>query len=336
MDHPLAADLAEILLAAAPDAMLVVDDGGIIRVVNEAATEMFGWSHADLVGRSVDEFVPEGHREAHATLREGYAAKPSRRPMRSGLDLYASRADGSSFPVEISLSPVVLAGESMTIAAVRDVSDAREAMERLTLLRERERLARDLHDMVIQRIFAAGMGIQAVVGLVDSREAEARLNDVTDTLDETIRRLRQAIFELGHLDDGHTLSSHIAALIDDRAEHLGFVPELSVEGALDDVPDYVADQLIATLTESLSNVARHADATSARVTIECADGDVSLVVEDDGGGVPSHPKPRGGLSNMMWRAAELGGTCSIEPKAPSGTRLVWAVPIGAAGSKPGR
>lgn len=332
MDGSLAADLAELLLAAAPDAILLVDSEGRIRRANDAAGEMFACTRDDLVEELVDSLVPAAQRDAHEALRQQYTAAPERRPMGTGLDLHARRSDGSLFPVEIALSPVELDGVHMTIAAIRDVSAGRETMARLTLLKERERIARDLHDMVIQRIFAAGMSLQSLISLVDSPDVRDRINDVTDSLDETIFQLRQSIFELGNLDERQTLSSQIAAIIDEGSAHLGFVPELHVEGSLDRLPPLVADQLIATVTESMSNVARHAGATSARVAIESTDGKVSLVVEDDGVGVDVAPKVRGGLSNLMWRAAELGGSCSIAPNTPTGTRLVWEVPTGPAGS----
>ncbi len=322
-------ELAGLLLSAAPDAMLLVDAEGVIHVANDAASVMFGASDEALVGSSVELLVPDDVRDDHAAVRAGYDVEPTRRPMGTGLQLQGQRRDGSRFPVEISLNPVDLGGEVMTIAAVRDVTERQETMARLAMLRDRERIGRDLHDMVIQRIFAAGMSIQAIVGLVDAYNVRDRLVEVTDNLDETIRQLRQAIFEIGHADERQTLSSQLASIIDERSRHLGFTPELRIVGPLDDLPEFVADQLIATLTESLSNVARHADATEARATITRAGGEVSLVVEDNGVGIAQRPKTQGGLSNMMWRAAELGGSCSIEANAPSGTRLTWAVPLSA-------
>ena len=320
-------ELAGLLLSAAPDAMLIVDGDGQILVANEAATVMFRADERSLAGSAVELLVPDEFRAGHAHLRESYAGEPTRRPMGIDMQLQGQRRDGSRFPVEISLSPVDLAGVVMTIAAVRDVSDRQETMERIALLRDRERIGRDIHDMVIQRIFAAGMSLQAVVGLVDSQGVRDRLNEVTDSLDETIRQLRQAIFEIGQADERQSLPSQLASIVVERGKHLGFVPELSVVGALDGVPDFMADQLIATLTEALSNVARHADATEAHATVECAAGQVSLVVEDNGVGIARSPKTKGGLSNMMWRAAELGGSCAIEANQPSGTRVVWEVPL---------
>lgn len=329
MKVPVGVDLAEALLSAAPDAMMLVDGDGRIRLANEAARDLFGSEEAELLGSSVDSLVPDDSRATHAALRSGYAEEPERRPMGTGLELSGRRRDGTLIPVEISLSPVVIDGSPMTIAAVRDVTEARITTSRLTLLKERERIARDLHDMVIQRIFAAGMSIQGVIGMVDEPEIRDRLDDVTDTLDETIRQLRQSIFELGSFDDRQTLSSQITGLIEERSQHLGFVPELRIEGPVDELPEFVADQLVATLTEAMSNIARHADATSAIAVIECSGDRVSLMVEDDGVGIDPRPKARGGLSNMIWRAAELGGSCSIERAGPSGTRLVWLVPTNA-------
>ena len=329
---PFADDLAEMLIDAAPDAMMLVDADGVIRLANDAAADIFDRTESDLVGSSVDQLVPDEHRAGHAALRDQYVSDPTRRPMGTGLRLSGRRSDGALFPVEISLSPISVNGVQMTIAAVRDVTDRRETMARLALLKDRERIARDIHDLVIQRIFAAGMSIQAVSGLVDAPAVRERLAEVTDNLDETIRQLRQSIFELGRFDEHQSLSSQLASIVDERAQHLGFAPELRIDGRLDDVPEFVADQVVATLTEALSNVARHAGATSARVEVVCSDGNVSLTVEDNGTGINREPKAKGGLSNMMWRAAELGGSCSVLPNEPEGTRLVWRVPLSASGS----
>jgi PAS domain S-box-containing protein len=299
---------------------------GTIRLANRAAATIFGHRVDELVGMNTDELVPTEKRPSHERHRQHYATHPTRRPMGTDLRLSAQHADGGLFPVEVSLSPVTLENEVQTIATVRDVSERQEALARTALLEDRERLARDLHDMVIQRLFAAGMSLQAVSGIIDSPVAQGRISTVIDELDETIRELRSAIFHLSHADHLRSLSSHIAQLVHDRSHHLGFTPDVHIDGDIDALPEYIGEQLTATLTEALSNVARHADATAADIEILRDDGGITLTVRDDGIGITGTPKARGGLSNMMWRAAELGGTCSVAPRTPSGTELMWHVP----------
>ena len=100
-----------------------------------------------------------------------------------------------------------------------------------------------------------------------------------------------------------------------------------MSGDIDELGELVAEQLLATVSEGLSNVARHADATTAEIDISCVGDEIRLEITDNGVGVRANPKRNGGLSNMMWRAAELGGTCSIGAAHPAGTRLVWNVPL---------
>ena len=315
------------MLDSSPDGLLLVAADGTIRLANRAAAAVFGRPVASLIGTSVDELVPTETRHAHARHRRGYAEHPTLRPMGTDLRLSAQHSDGTLFPVEVSLSPVTLDNEVQTIATVRDVSERQEAMARTTLLEDRERLARDLHDMVIQRLFASGMSLQAVSGLIGSSVARDRVSTVVDELDETIRELRSAIFHLSQPDHMRSLSSHVARIVGDRAHQLGFAPRVHIVGDMDGLAHHVGDQLVATLSEALSNVARHADATTVEIEITCDETAITLTVRDDGVGITRTPKSSGGLSNMMWRAAELGGTCSVLPGPASGTELVWHVPI---------
>jgi two-component system sensor histidine kinase DevS len=247
--------------------------------------------------------------------------------MGTSLRLFAQHRNGKKFPVEISLSPITIDGELHTVATIRDVTERQEAMARLTLHKDRERIAHDLHDFVIQRLFAAGMSLQAVVNLIDSPIARDRVIAVTDELDATVREVRSAIFQLGHHEALQTLTGQIAELVNERSHQLGFTPDLSISGPINDIPEFVADQLLATLTEALSNVVRHADATDAKIRITRAEGAVNLSVCDNGKGITTVSKRMGGLSNIMWRAAELGGSCSVTPGEPAGTKLVWQVPV---------
>ena len=247
--------------------------------------------------------------------------------MGNDLRLFAQHRNGAMFPVEISLSPIMIDDAAHTVATVRDVTERQEARARLLLHEDRERIARDLHDLVIQRLFAAGMSLQAVTNLVESPVARERIIEVVDELDETVGAVRRAIFAVGIDDEFQSLTSHLHRLVHERSRHLGLTPDLVIVGSVDDLPDFVADQLVATLTEAVSNVARHADATALTIEVTRTDSTVSAVVRDNGRGIAATPKPLGGLSTLMWRAAELGGSCSISPAEPSGTELVWQVPV---------
>jgi two-component system, NarL family, sensor histidine kinase DevS len=330
IDEPIpspGADLAELLLEASPDGLLLVDAGGIVRVANRSASAIFGYEHDEFVGMSVELLVPNEARERHIAHRVTFAHNPSRRPMGTDLRLLAQHRDGATFPVEISLSPLTIDGGVQTVATIRDVSERQEALARVALLKDRERIAHDLHDLVIQRLFAVGMSLQSTTNLIDSPIALERINAATDELDETVRAIRTTIFRLGASDTRQSVTAQVSELVRERSRHLGFLPDLHVNGAVDELSDTIADQLIATLTEALSNVARHANATDVAIDITHAGNGLTLTVTDNGMGVAGIPKPNGGLSNMMWRAAELGGSCSVVPGDPTGTRLVWHVPI---------
>ena len=247
--------------------------------------------------------------------------------MGTGLQLFAQHSSGEMFPVEISLSPCTVDGTLYTIATVRDVSERQESASKMAMLHDRERIARDLHDMVIQRLFAAGMNLQSVQFAAQPPMVADRIGATINELDDTIRELRAAIFRLGQHNEHRTLSAQITELVHDRARHLGFEPVLRLAGDLDTLPDFIADQVVATVTEGLSNVVRHADSTAAEVHIERIADTLSLRISDNGVGLPNEPKRSGGLSNMMWRAAELGGSCTVAPNEPVGTRLLWHVPV---------
>ena len=319
-------EFAAALLESSPDGLLVVDGKGIIELANPSASHIFGYPHGDLVGRSVDELVPAESREEHVDHRESYSSDPEARPMGTGLRLFGQHRDGSMFPIEISISPLDTGDDLRVIATVRDVTDREDTAARLAMMRDRERIARDLHDIVIQRLFAAGMNLQAVAGNEDPDLVAERIRETVDELDDAIRELRASIFRLGGEDERRTVSVQLVELVDERSRVLGFTPELEIEGDVDSLADFVVEQLVATLNEGLSNVARHSKASAARVRIRLAHGQLELEITDNGQGMSGAPKPLGGISNMMWRAAELGGTCTLGAAEPAGMSLHWKVP----------
>ncbi|AGZ42708.1 GAF domain-containing sensor histidine kinase [Actinoplanes friuliensis] len=205
---------------------------------------------------------------------------------------------------------------------------AQEQRELLVVLEDRERIARDLHDVVIQRLFATGMQLQAVAPHALRPEAAARINAAVDDLDATIRDIRRSIFEL-RAPAGSSLRTELRDTVDAAADTLGFRPVLDVSGPVDSaVPDDVVPEVLAVLREALSNAARHARATAVRVSVRAADGEVVIQVEDDGVGTDPGAA-RGGLVNMGERAGDLGGSLTIgSTRAGRGTVITWRVPLG--------
>jgi signal transduction histidine kinase len=204
---------------------------------------------------------------------------------------------------------------------------AQEEREQLVVLEDRERIARDLHDVVIQRLFATGMQLQGVAPQALRPEAAKRINAAVDDLDATIRDIRRSIFEL-RAPVGHSLRTELRDAVEAATATLGFRPTLDVSGPVDSaVPDDVVPELLAVLREALSNVARHAQAGTARVSVRAAGGEVILQIEDNGVGTDP-ALARGGLVNMSERAADLGGSCTVSPADEGGTVVTWRVPLG--------
>ncbi len=205
---------------------------------------------------------------------------------------------------------------------------------KLALFEERDRIARDLHDRVIQRIFAAGLQV-AALGRTARKEAVAhgREPTVADTLDGmateldlAIRELRNSIFELTNIADHDRVDQVVQDIASRAARILGFMPLVEVTGAAVSVPPHLVAQLASVVQEGLSNIARHAAASRAEVVLLIGEDDVELRIKDDGVGLPDPPPRSSGLTNMLDRARALGGTATWSPAQPSGTLMVWRVP----------
>jgi signal transduction histidine kinase len=203
---------------------------------------------------------------------------------------------------------------------------AQEERELLVVLEDRERIARDLHDVVIQRLFATGMQLQGVATHALRPEAVKRINAAVDDLDATIRDIRRSIFEL-RAPVGVTLRTELRDAVDAAAETLGYRPTLDVSGPVDSaVPDDIIPELLAVLREALSNAARHAQARAIRVSVRAAGDEAILQVEDDGVGFDPN-LARSGIVNMGGRAHDLGGSFEVGPGPDGGTLVVWRVPL---------
>lgn len=458
-------DLAWSLFDAAPDGTLVVSASGEIAFANEQAAALFGSSAQAMLGRSVDDFLPDHLRGVHRAHRTRYQARPEARRMGANdLELRALRIDGTAFHAEISLSPLRVGSAVFVLAAVRDISDRvaaedhlrqvlhtldasedgvfvfdaeslqysyvndgavrlvgysptelasmtpphlnpssseseyrrliaplmddpeatvrretillrrdgvavpvektykagppdrngnrwiialarditarlaaeeaervnqqalQEAEQTIALAEERGRIARELHDTVIQRLFAAGLGLQSAIATSDDR-TRVRLNSAIEEIDATIRELRTSIFtlQMGHAAP-RGLRGRLVEVVSHAAQACGFEPRLQFDGPIDALDDTIAEHLIPTLREALSNVARHAHAKEVRVAVSATD-EVVLTVTDDGVGITGDMDGGWGLTNLSNRAHELGGIAELTTRPNGGCRFEWRVPL---------
>lgn len=192
---------------------------------------------------------------------------------------------------------------------------------------ERERIARDLHDMVIQRVFGAGLTLQRAAGRVPGPDAD-RIHTVIGELDATIRELRTTIFDLNQpVQKAASLRAQVLGETSAAHDRLGFAPAVEFTGPVDAaLPDATAAHLLAVLREALSNAVRHAHASGVTVRVEAGD-DLLLEVTDNGRGLDPAVTRSSGLTNMRRRADRLGGTFEITARPVGGTRLRWRIPL---------
>ena len=241
-----------------------------------------------------------------------------------GLLAVVREPGGAPFPPEDVRVVASFAGTAaLAVESARSAADR----QRLAVLEDRTRIAEDLHDLVIQRLFAVGLGLQALSARVGPAGPRQKLSTFIDDIDTTIKSIRQTIFSLQEPPDrGTGLRGEALRVVAEAVPALGFEPELTFEGPLDStVPEKSVPEVLAVLREALSNVARHARASTAAVTLT-ADPNrwrLTLVVEDDGVGPSGADAPGLGTATMAARARRLGGECRLERGGRGGAVLTW-------------
>jgi signal transduction histidine kinase len=221
--------------------------------------------------------------------------------------------------------------EALALAAGIAVENARlhQRAGEIAVYEDRDRMARDLHDGVIQRLFAIGLSLQSLSVSPAGRDAAEGLTAAVAELDETIRQVRATIFELGGSGGGRGVRAHVMALAEELRPVVGFEVTVEFNGPVDTaVSDTVAAQLLPTMREALSNVGRHAHASRAKVRLSVIGYQCRLEISDNGRGFVGQPATGGGLglANMRTRAEDLGGTLELVHPEAGGTILVWQVP----------
>ncbi|MET8804500.1 GAF domain-containing sensor histidine kinase [Streptomyces sp. NPDC004546] len=247
--------------------------------------------------------------------------------------LQVANAPGGSAFTDAVIDMVTGFGNQAALAL--DVAEHRRDTERMLVLDDRDRIARDLHDLVIQRLFAGALSLQSTLGRVTDRpQVGERIQRVVSDLDDTIKIIRSTIYGLREHDQprhGSGLRAQLVAATDRAAESLGFAPALRMTGLLDTaVSPEQAEHLLAVLGEALSNTARHAQARTVDISVEATDAALRLRVADNGRGMDPAVARRSGLANLRKRAEDLGGTFSLSPNRPNGVVVEWVVPLSSA------
>ncbi len=344
--------IPETLIEHAPDAVLLVDPAGRILLVNAQAERLFDYARAELVGASIDLLVPERLRAGHVEKRDGYRSSPHARPMGAGLNLFGRRRDGTEFPVDVSLSSVETGEGLLTAAFIRDDTERLERLEherelaarRAVLARvvsageeERRQIAADIHDDSIQVMTAAGMRLQILRRSLETPDQVGRLEDLEETIQLSIARLRHLIFELRPpaLDlDG--LGAALRAYVEDLEIETGLRCEID-DQLTDEPPEATRVVLYRIAQEVLTNVRKHADASEVSIAISNDGSCYRVRIVDDGIGFtpdltyrrPGHL----GLASIRERAELAGGSLEIESSPGNGTTVeYWVDPDAAGGS----
>ncbi|WP_406306610.1 GAF domain-containing sensor histidine kinase [Streptomyces sp. NBC_00879] len=242
-----------------------------------------------------------------------------------GVLLLARSAGGQAF-TDQEIGPLLSFADQAALAL--ELAVRRTDAEQLALLEDRDRIARDLHDLAIQRLFATGMTLQSAARMIQQEAPAERVVRAVDDLDETIRIIRSTIFGLRVREEtGPSLRARVSEAVGQAHGTLGFAPRLIMDGLLDtDVPHGLAEDVVAVLGEALSNAARHARATRVEVSLRATGSEVVLEVSDNGVGIPEGGR-RSGLLNLAVRAEKAGGTFTVTAPQGGGTLLGWTAPL---------
>ena len=315
----------------------------VLELVTSRAREVMGAEQVLLA-------IPDGEgwvaahtsEEQRAILEELVAVLPKVLGDQNALPIAAGGREGVALPVgsvgvlvclwqEMPSEPQLVDLEffGAQAAVALELADRRRQAEQFAVIEDRDRIARDLHDLVIQRLFATGMLLQSAIRLTETspEEARQRVDRAVDELDGTIRELRSTIYGLQAPTEARpSLRSQVLQVVDAASVQLGFAPSLRMDGLLDTLATAdIADNVLATLREALSNIARHARATHVDLSVRVHGKVFTVEVIDNGVGM-GRDAAKSGLVNLASRAERLGGSMRVSSSRAGGTSLVWQVP----------
>ncbi|NUT98391.1 MAG: GAF domain-containing protein [Saccharothrix sp.] len=318
--------LSLLLLAEEGGLRIAAGDGAHVEELVGATVSADGSFVGDVVSSAIPTLVEdlEGLLWGRAVNVGPAVAVPLRTGSSvTGVLLVAREKGGAPFGAD---QVPLLASFADQAAVALEFAENQRARRLVDVLEDRDRIARDMHDHVIQRLFATGMSLQGAVGSIREPRLRERVEKAVKQLDETVLEIRTSIFDLQATDDAPGLRRRLLDLVSELTESSELTPTVRMTGTVDNsVPAGVAEDVEAVVREAVSNVVRHARATSLVVTVEATD-ELIVTVVDDGVGLPDRVA-RSGLHNLERRALRWGGTFSVTAASGGGTRLTWQVPL---------
>jgi PAS domain S-box-containing protein len=331
----------DMLLESAASVWLLTDAGGIVLMASSNLRRACGFDPHELTGRSVDVLVPFRFREEHTAFRADFLEQMAGRPPGLALQLYALRKDGTEFPAELSLSPVETSEGVFVLTTLRDISqrlavDEQEGLLRSELERqeERERIAMDLHDGVMQEVYAIGLTLELTLAELseDATAARAGIERAIEQLHGVIRDIRSYIFDLRPRELTGDLTLALSDLAREFQQNSQVRASAKVTGELPELSPEQSVALYHITHEALSNVQRHAAATEVLISATCSPHSVEIEVRDNGVGFDpalARPEKHRGMRNMAARSRSIGAQLAVESAPDGGTcvRVRLRVPV---------
>lgn len=345
----------EILFESAPNGVIVIDNQGLIILLNTQMGKKFGYLREELIGRHLEILIPERFRSGHSDLRKGFKLDPQVRPMGAGRDLFGQRKDGSEFPIEIGLNPIRAIAGDFVMATVVDITARKRATEQISAgvverddLRrrlmqaqedERLRLAHELHDQTGQNLAAVMLALKGLEPLL-SESGRDRMSGLRKQLDQMGKSLHHVAWELRPASmDELGLASALANYVSEWGEQYGVEADFHCRDAkLDELPKEIRTTIYRIVQEGLTNIAKHTPgATAISVVIDRTGATLNLTIDDNGSGfdVASETglpgiRQRGhlGLAGMRERLSLIGGQLEIDSSIGVGTTIFARIPIG--------
>ena len=341
-----------LAVESSPSAMVMTNEAGNIVLINSQVERLFGYTREELIGRPVEVLVPERFRGAHPEYRRGFSASAQVRAMGAGQELFALRKDGTEVPIEIGLNPIQTEKGRLVLSSILDITARKLAEEELrqaqatqfeisleTRVRERTRIARELHDTLLQNFQGLLLRFQSVLKILPERplEARRRLHSALDQAAAAITDARDAIQGLRFLaaetgDLARAITAVGEELKAQRRDPDAPVLLVEVEGAPRPLNPVVRDEAYRIAVEALRNAFRHARARHIAVEIRYGEGQFRLRVRDDGKGLDEQDVERAaaaghfGLAGMRERAESVGGRLEARSRIDSGTEVELSIP----------